>query len=678
MARRYQRTKLPIPNDYTPETDWNMGVFCYPDTKQWRGIVQGAFYELTRGRKWDETTGTITDVQAIALQIYGELEMGCKDELTRIADGIEALNPDNGTLSFDDIIQALTDDGTYKKIKPFLTAGRTLLALAPDVKVDPLALLSWITQAIGVYNQNRHAIEQIHYTQLRLLYDYGISMSLVVDEIMGLLPDFGLTDAIIGDEDEYIELGFEILWSIIAGLSTNAILDKIADRIANLDIDSSKLDNIRDSINSMRDSITQAIDNRPDTQDELTAIAQAITDSPDTQNELTTIAQAITNRPDTQDELTAISTALNNALMREDGETDVPYLSDINAQIMNASAQQHIDLDNLTAKVDFTGLISQLRACCANSVRTTGGTPDSDYGACDDSKCRKLVLALGNVKSSYLIAEGAVSGWEEKETQWGGHLTLSWMSDVISDTLTSISATYSELLNRAADVLAGKIRNNELSGFIDAFSDLMPDLLCAFYSHNNMGDAMDAAKTIIQASSMSDDSKQLVEDLLESQYMLGVDISAHPPKWGEEAYFNTLESYGLRDWYTGDCSECGGCSGGAGVPPLTLCSPPEAGQWIHGTPSILDGQGYPRTGQVVNSVSVDDFHEIEFILPGIYNVNAIVTGDYTSLIAYFDTCGADSEAWNFVSNSATLTDVTHIKFERTDAFTLTLQFEAIQ
>ena len=545
MAGQYQRTKLPIPDDYTPETDWNMGVFCYPDTPQWRGVVQGAFYELTRGRKWDESTGVILDAQAIARQIYGELEMGCKSDLARIADALEAAN-DDGKLSLDDVIQALTDDGTYKKIKPFLTAARTLLSWVPDVKVDPIQLLSLITQAIGVYNANRHAIEQTHLKQLDLLMTHDPPLSLFVDTIYGLLPDAGLTDSVTGDTDEYIMLTIQLFISLLTNSSTNERLTSIADAVAGRPDTQDELTSIAAAIAGLPDtqneltSIAAAIAGRPDTQDELTSIAAAIAGLPDTQNELTSIAAAIAGLPDTQDELTAIANRL-----APNGET----VKD--------------GLDAIANKIDFVGLIAQMRTCCyKNDI--TQSTPDATYGDCDAEKCRRIVLALGNVHAIYLASQSSVNGWEQKQVSWGSDITLSWMSDVIGDTLTSMSALISNRLTYAAGVIAGKEQSGELDDHIDTFISLMPSLLCAFYSNTKMGDAMDAARVIVTGSSMSQDEQDTVMDLLEGQYMLGVDIDAHPPKRGATAYFDSLEDYGVGDWYTGDCSECADCSDGSG------------------------------------------------------------------------------------------------------------------
>lgn len=70
--------KLPIPDDWTEDRDgYCLLLACIPNSKLWRGIVTGRFYELTRGRKWDETSGNIKEVQDIAKAVHEAL-MICK------------------------------------------------------------------------------------------------------------------------------------------------------------------------------------------------------------------------------------------------------------------------------------------------------------------------------------------------------------------------------------------------------------------------------------------------------------------------------------------------------------------------------------------------------------------------------------------------------------------------
>jgi hypothetical protein len=38
----------------------------WPESPQWKAIVRGTLEHLSRGRSWDETTGSILDVQATA------------------------------------------------------------------------------------------------------------------------------------------------------------------------------------------------------------------------------------------------------------------------------------------------------------------------------------------------------------------------------------------------------------------------------------------------------------------------------------------------------------------------------------------------------------------------------------------------------------------------------------
>lgn len=73
---------IPIPDDWDDQSnDYALVLLCVPNSVLWKGIVRGAIYDLTRGRSWDETTGTITDVQAIAKQIYRSMCMASCDDI---------------------------------------------------------------------------------------------------------------------------------------------------------------------------------------------------------------------------------------------------------------------------------------------------------------------------------------------------------------------------------------------------------------------------------------------------------------------------------------------------------------------------------------------------------------------------------------------------------------------
>jgi hypothetical protein len=69
--------KLPIPDDWQEENGYILVLACVPDSTLWRALVRGQIHNLTRGRSWDESTGTIKDAQAIGWTIYDSL-MTCK------------------------------------------------------------------------------------------------------------------------------------------------------------------------------------------------------------------------------------------------------------------------------------------------------------------------------------------------------------------------------------------------------------------------------------------------------------------------------------------------------------------------------------------------------------------------------------------------------------------------
>lgn len=61
--------ELPIPDDWT-NADWLCVQVQWPNSPQWIALLQGFLTYATRGRVWDETTGSIQDVQAIGREIH--------------------------------------------------------------------------------------------------------------------------------------------------------------------------------------------------------------------------------------------------------------------------------------------------------------------------------------------------------------------------------------------------------------------------------------------------------------------------------------------------------------------------------------------------------------------------------------------------------------------------------
>lgn len=61
--------KVPIPSDWNGE-DWRCIQLQIPDSIGWSIIVTGMLTSIAKGRFWDEKTGVIKDVQAIANEIF--------------------------------------------------------------------------------------------------------------------------------------------------------------------------------------------------------------------------------------------------------------------------------------------------------------------------------------------------------------------------------------------------------------------------------------------------------------------------------------------------------------------------------------------------------------------------------------------------------------------------------
>lgn len=73
-----------IPNDWDGVSQ-SLLIACIPDSPQWKSVVKGAIYLLTRGYEWDETTGTVTVAQAIGKDIYDSMGL-CEELLAAVVD----------------------------------------------------------------------------------------------------------------------------------------------------------------------------------------------------------------------------------------------------------------------------------------------------------------------------------------------------------------------------------------------------------------------------------------------------------------------------------------------------------------------------------------------------------------------------------------------------------------
>ena len=61
--------KFPIPDDWNGQA-WRCVQVEWPDSPQFRAVLLGFLTYLTRGRAWNEGTGTITDAQLVGREIY--------------------------------------------------------------------------------------------------------------------------------------------------------------------------------------------------------------------------------------------------------------------------------------------------------------------------------------------------------------------------------------------------------------------------------------------------------------------------------------------------------------------------------------------------------------------------------------------------------------------------------
>lgn len=81
--------QIPIPDDWAG-ADWTCQIIEWPDSEQWLALLRGFMSTAARGRFWDARTGTITDAQAIGLEIERRNPVASCDELIAAVEGIQA------------------------------------------------------------------------------------------------------------------------------------------------------------------------------------------------------------------------------------------------------------------------------------------------------------------------------------------------------------------------------------------------------------------------------------------------------------------------------------------------------------------------------------------------------------------------------------------------------------
>lgn len=105
--------KIPIPNDWNGE-DCKCWAVMWPDSPQWKAVLNGLIMSPSRGRFWDETTGNIKDTQASFLPFYddnfilSEVIMSCNNGVSEALIEMAA--------SFNNIATAIAQQGTNTTI----------------------------------------------------------------------------------------------------------------------------------------------------------------------------------------------------------------------------------------------------------------------------------------------------------------------------------------------------------------------------------------------------------------------------------------------------------------------------------------------------------------------------------------------------------------------------------
>lgn len=182
-----------IPSDYSEtETDWVMVSLCIPNTREWRGVVSGSIYNLTRGRNWDETTGIIKVAQVIGERIYNSMAIDCNNNWDRIATALESVDSKIPQLvTLQEFMDGLADSSVIAAIAEWLALGDSLASIIPniDLKLSPV---DWAKFWLDLLWKRRigSAADQIaKYLQLTTIAETGETVAEGAEALDGIFDN---------------------------------------------------------------------------------------------------------------------------------------------------------------------------------------------------------------------------------------------------------------------------------------------------------------------------------------------------------------------------------------------------------------------------------------------------------------------------------------------------------
>lgn len=79
---------LNIPEPVTGDEGYVLVSFCVPNSRGWRGVATYLVNQLTYGRNWDESTGSVVDAISVGRDIFATMSICNLDELLAAVEGI--------------------------------------------------------------------------------------------------------------------------------------------------------------------------------------------------------------------------------------------------------------------------------------------------------------------------------------------------------------------------------------------------------------------------------------------------------------------------------------------------------------------------------------------------------------------------------------------------------------
>lgn len=525
---------IAIPDDWQEGDGYNVALFCFPKSRQWRAIITGIIESLSWGWTWDRKTGTIRDAQAIGRDIFGSLLMPDLNDFTRMADALEAIQANMPTkVNLSELAGAMAEDDAdkWEQWINILTGIGEITGLPIDINLDlfPDQLLQLVVSSY--FNRqwsNRLSAISGALTGSTLTAG-GPDAITAVQSIMNSIPGGSIADMLLGELDENWSVLLESLITLVTG---NYMTNRTAE--------------VRDQIG------------------ELNTLLQSAMIDTNGEDDLPYLANIQPH------DTTALEGILTAGLLDTDGN---PILN---------------ELDQLGFLSAIPALVQSLKICCTNIGNKSKllGDGDLTVAGCNAEKCNAaavivghglygLSLVLDTTTETYNNTSGLISGaiaWYAAKIEAAAKFLLG------ENTLEKVIALSGEIMEQLVGQFTDWVEDDTMSDAISAWQTAMPEMVCAICNADTVTAARSALEYIIADFELPAGQ---IATLLDYASGLNVAAAFGGTSWDDSiggSYLVANAGYG--EWYTGNCGECitADC--------VNANNRPLAAGWVLGSPSL--------------------------------------------------------------------------------------------